>query len=90
MIERDGKTCVSCRIALGAAAPIPLRILPAEASLKGKVVDNELLKNAGQIISNEIRPIEDIRSNIEYRKNVAVVLFKDVFQKAWERAELKK
>jgi len=86
MIEREGEVCASCRIAFGAVAPVPMRAKEAEAFLKGKKVDEALLKEAGDIISGEINPITDIRSTAEYRKEIAKVLFRDVFHVAWKRA----
>ena len=85
-LQRDADRCVSCRIALGAVAPLPLRIKGAEELLGGKQMDPALLDEAAASVSAEIRPISDVRSTETYRRQVAAVIFKDVFNMAWERA----
>jgi CO/xanthine dehydrogenase FAD-binding subunit len=85
-VERQGDLCTSCRIAMGAVAPVPMRAIEAEGIVAGKKVDALLVEEMGQKVSAEIRPITDIRSTAEYRRQVASILLKDVFWKAWERA----
>jgi len=85
-LQRDADRCVSCRIALGAVAPVPLRIKGAEELLGAKKMDATLLDEAAASVSAGIRPISDIRSTETYRRQVAAVIFKDVFNMAWERA----
>jgi len=45
-----------------------------------------LLDEAAASVSAEIRPISDVRSTESYRRQVAAVIFKDVFNMAWQRA----
>ena len=85
-LQRDADRCVSCRIALGAVAPVPLRIKGAEELLGGKKMDATLLDEAAASVSAGIRPISDVRSTETYRRQVAAVIFKDVFNMAWQRA----
>lgn len=85
-VERQGDFCVLCRIALGAVAPVPMRARGAEHILQGHEIDASLIEKAGREVAEEIKPIDDIRSTVEYRRGVAAVLFKDVFWKAWKRA----
>ena len=85
-LQRDADRCVACRIALGAVAPLPLRIKGAEELLAGRQMDAALLAEAAARVSTEIRPISDVRSTETYRRQVAAVIFKDVFNMAWERA----
>jgi carbon-monoxide dehydrogenase medium subunit len=89
-LQRDGDRCVFCRIALGAVAPVPLRVKAAEELLSGKQMDAALLDEAAASVSAEIRPISDVRSTETYRREVAAVIFKDAFDMAWERAGGKK
>ncbi len=85
-IKRQGDICQSCRIAFGSVAPTPIRIKTVEAFLKGKKVNEALIRSAGEMASEEIKPITDIRSTAEYRKDISKVIFRDVFYKAWKRA----
>jgi OHCU decarboxylase len=59
------------RIALGSVAPIPLRLRETERTVRGKVIDSDLLLGARKAAVAEIRPIDDIRSTARYRAAVA-------------------
>jgi carbon-monoxide dehydrogenase medium subunit len=85
-LQRDGDRCASCRIALGAVAPVPMRVKAAEELLSGKKMDAALLAEAAASVAAEIRPISDVRSTETYRRQVAAVIFKDAFDMAWKRA----
>lgn len=85
-LERKADLCLSCRVALGAVAPVPMRANGAEGILEGEKVEARLVEAAGQRVAEEIKPIDDIRSTAEYRRWVAAVTFRDVFWKAWRRA----
>jgi carbon-monoxide dehydrogenase medium subunit len=85
-LQRDDGRCVSCRVALGAVAPLPMQAKGAEKLVSGKQMDAALLDEAAESVSAEIRPISDVRSTEIYRREVAAVIFKDAFEMAWERA----
>lgn len=85
-VERQGDICASCRIAMGAVAPVPMRAKAAERTLQGNKVDEPLIERTGQRVAEEIKPIDDVRSTAEYRRHLSTILFKDVFWKAWRRA----
>ncbi len=85
-IERKGEICKSCRIALGAVAPTPIRMKRAEETLNGKKFDEKLVSQAAQIVSDDIKPITDVRSTVEYRKEVSKWLTENVLKTAWERS----
>jgi CO/xanthine dehydrogenase FAD-binding subunit len=85
-LQRDTDRCVSCRIALGAVAPMAIRVKKAEELLSGTQMSATLLDEAAASVSAEIRPISDVRSTETYRRQVAAVIFKDTFDMAWERA----
>ena len=82
----DG-VCSDARIALGAAAPTPMRAKQAEESLKGKKLTDSLLKQAGEIASTEADPISDIHASDEYRRELVKVLVKRVGSEALARAK---
>ena len=85
-IEREKDVCTSCRIALGSVAPKPFRTIEAEGILKGKRLTENLITKTSQRASEEIQPITDIRSTVEYRREVAKVIVRDAIKLAWERA----
>lgn len=85
-VERKGDICLSSKIAFGSVAKVPLRIKAAERALRNEKVNEVLLSRIGQLIMGEINPISDIRSTAAYRREMAKVLFFDVFDLAWQRA----
>jgi carbon-monoxide dehydrogenase medium subunit len=86
LVKRKDDNCEMCRIAFGSVAPTPIRLKTVEDFLKGEKVNEILIKNAGEMVSEAIKPITDIRSTAEYRKDISGVMFRDVFLKAWQRA----
>ena len=64
------------RIALGAVAPIPVRVFKTEELLKGKIIDEPLLEETAKSALAEVSPISDIRSSKEYRKEIVKVLIR--------------
>jgi len=83
---REGDVCKECRIALGAVAKTPLRVLKGEEILKGRKVTEALIEKTGEQVSLEIQPITDPRSTAWYRKEVAKVMTRDAIKLAWKRA----
>jgi len=69
------------RIALGSVAPIPLRLVETEKSLRGKRIEPALVRLAREAVAAEIRPIDDIRSTANYRSIVAGNLVVEFLQK---------
>ncbi len=86
VIVREGDRIVECRLAFGSVAPTVMRAKRAEAFLIGKTFTSEVALEAGQIASEEIAPIDDVRSTAWYRREVAKALTHDVVQLAWRRA----
>ncbi len=64
------------RVALGAVAPTVIRAAKTEKFLNGKTLDEATIEKAAEIVRDEARPIDDIRSSAEYRKNMVGVLLK--------------
>jgi len=55
------------RIALGSVGPKPFRAGRAEKVLTGKVIEDQLIRDAGETAAAECAPITDIRASKEYR-----------------------
>ena len=82
----SGDTCREVRIAMGAVAPTVIRAKKAEEMLRGQKLDRNAIDNAARAAAEEARPITDLRSTAEYRKETISVLVKHVLEKALERA----
>jgi carbon-monoxide dehydrogenase medium subunit len=74
------------RIVLGAVAPTPIRAVKAEALIRGKKLDGELIRKAARVASEEAEPISDVRSSKEYRKDMVEVLTERALQQTLEQA----
>src|SRR5437870_4396088 len=62
------------RIALGSVAPIPIRCIQTEDSLRNKAINLETLAAAKAALTTEIAPIDDLRSTRDYRLRVSLNL----------------
>lgn len=58
-------------IALGSVAPRPTRVPEAEALIAEKGLTPETAREAGRIVSEQIKPITDHRATADYRRDVA-------------------
>lgn len=81
-----GEVCQEIRIVLGAVAPTPIRARRAETVLRGKVIDDTAISAAAQAAQAESRPISDVRSNAEYRREMVRVLTARAVRQAVEAA----
>jgi CO/xanthine dehydrogenase FAD-binding subunit len=63
-------------IRLGAAslAPFPTRLQQTEAALLGQALTDDTMQSARRALRAEVKPIDDIRSNADYRRRVAMNL----------------
>jgi len=84
-MEEDEIICKDVRIALGVAAPTPMRAVKAEALLRGKKLSDELLEEAANTASQEAQPRDTLRGEAWYRKDMVRVLVKRMAMKSIER-----
>ncbi len=85
-IVRDGDKISDCRIALGSVGPTTVRALAAEQHLIGKKLDSATIEEAARIVEEEIKPITDVRTTEDYRRQVAGGNTAEALKKSWERA----
>lgn len=81
-LEMNGKKCASARIAMGAVAPTTMRIKKAEDLLDGAAVSDRLLEEIAAVVPRQVKPIDDVRSTADYRRNVSGILVKRLLQAA--------
>jgi CO/xanthine dehydrogenase FAD-binding subunit len=75
MLERDADgRCGQVRIALGAAAPTPIRARAAEELLCGQALTPEAIAEAGRLAAEGTCCIDDIRGSAAYRQRVTGAL----------------
>ncbi|MEX0700991.1 MAG: xanthine dehydrogenase family protein subunit M [Planctomycetales bacterium] len=85
-LDESGRNFVSARIALGAVAPTPLFAEAASAALAGRPVSDESIARAAEAAREIVRPVDDMRGTIDYRRHVAGVLVERVVKAAVARA----
>jgi len=85
-LEREDNICKDCKIVFGSVAVKAIRAKEAESLLKGQTVSASLIDKIAKKASEEIKPIDDIRSSLEYRTDIARVIVEDTVKIAWERA----
>jgi len=82
----DG-VCEDTRIVLGGVASTPIRVKKAEELVRGKVIDDSLIKEAAVAASEGVDPIQDVRASAQYRKEMIEVLVVRGVQQAIKRAK---
>ena len=82
LVVMKGNTCTKCRLALGAVAPVPLRLKSVEKIIEGQEIGPALLERAGEMAEKEVKPISDVRSTEEYRRAMSGVLAKEAIKRA--------
>ena len=84
-LDENRRVCKEARIALGAVAPTPIRAPNAEGLLIDKEVDDVLAREAGEVASQDSRPISDIRATEAYRRDMVRVLTQRGIMEACKR-----
>jgi carbon-monoxide dehydrogenase medium subunit len=82
MSQKEPRICEDARIVVGACAPVPLRILEAEAHLVGAPITPDSIAKAARTASDNIRPITDVRGTIEYRRDMTEFRTKEALLEA--------
>ncbi len=76
ILSEKQKRCEGVRIALGAVSPTPMRARKAEAVLEKQILTEELAERAGREAFKECKPISDVRSSAEYRREMVRAMTK--------------
>ncbi len=87
MIIVTGRKCKEAKIALGAVAPTPIRARKTEEILKGQITETGIIESAAAAAADEAKPITDIRSTAEYRKETIQILVRRALIKALVRVK---
>ena len=87
VLNEDGTSFKSVRIAIGAVAPTPLFVVEAGAALAGREVTAEIIEEAAQMARAAARPISDVRGTAEQRRHLSAVLTRRALTGAVDRAQ---
>jgi carbon-monoxide dehydrogenase medium subunit len=75
------------RVALGAAAMVPVRATAVETALSGKSSDEKTFRDAAPLVTDAIDPIPDFRGSAEYKREMAVVHVRRALAEAAAKAK---
>ena len=82
VMDSSGTNCKDVRIALGAVAPVPVRVSAAEKVLRGNVLKEDLFEEAALKAKELAEPITDARGSADYRTALVQPLTQDALRKA--------
>jgi carbon-monoxide dehydrogenase medium subunit len=86
MLRMADGICQDIKIALGSVAPTVIRSRRAESLIQGKRPEEVLINEAGEVASEEVTPITDLRSTAEYRREMIWVLVRRAITQALDGA----
>ncbi|HZR46002.1 MAG TPA: xanthine dehydrogenase family protein subunit M, partial [Candidatus Manganitrophaceae bacterium] len=81
-----GNVCEQIGIGLTNVGPTPIKAIRAEQRLRRKVIDEEAIRQAAQLASDESQPSSDLRGPAEYKRALVRVLTVRALKKALQRA----
>ncbi len=83
-IEAAGTAVKESRVVIGAAVERPQRLKSAEDLLRGKNLDDRLMKQAGEAAAEEADVVADIHGSAAYKKQLARIHVARALQAAWQ------
>ena len=87
VLDENGKSFVSARIALASVAPKPLYVKEAGDALAGREISDGAIEDAAEAAMAAARPINDMRGTIPQRRHLVGVLTRRTLRGAIERAK---
>ena len=81
VMDPKNSTCQEARIGLSSVASTPIRAKAAERTLKGKRIDEKIIREAAQVASDETQP----RSRPWYRREMTRILVERAILQAMEK-----
>jgi len=86
-LELDEDNRISkARIALGAVAPTPIRVVSAEKLLEGRALSLEAARESAELAAKSCKPISDVRASAEYRREMVRELCQQGLLTAYQQA----
>jgi carbon-monoxide dehydrogenase medium subunit len=73
LVVLNGRRCADARIALGGAAPTPIRARRAEAVVRGEALSDAAIRAAADAAAAETDPLSDLMGSADYRRDMVRV-----------------
>ena len=81
-LENGGKDCRDVRVALGSVATTPIRARKVEEALRGQELTPSLLREAADLVQDEVDPLDDFRGSSGYKRQMAQVFARRALETA--------
>ncbi len=81
---KDG-VCEDVRLGLNSVASTIIHAKQAEQTLRGKTIDDDLLRQMGEVAASETDPVDDNRGSAEYKREMVKVLVRRAAKEALQR-----
>ena len=78
--------CQDVRIVLGSVGLTPIRATAAEDALRGKVLTDEVIREAAATVQEAVDPLDDHRGSAEYKSEMAEVFTRRAVRQAMANA----
>ncbi|MBM4299637.1 MAG: xanthine dehydrogenase family protein subunit M [Deltaproteobacteria bacterium] len=85
-LSADNGVCEDIRIGLNSVAATIIHAKQTEAVLRGKAINDDLLRQAGEVAATEVDPTDDNRGSAEYKREMVKVLVRRAAKEAFQRA----
>jgi carbon-monoxide dehydrogenase medium subunit len=85
--EQQSRKAREIRIGLGGVASVPFRASKAESAVRGAVLNDAAIREAGEIAASEADPMTDPHASAEYRRKMVKVLVRRAILGAIEQSE---
>lgn len=88
MVQIDAaETCQAARLVLFGVGDTPVHVASAEATLVGKRLDDTVLQEVAEVVTDALEPEGDIHASATYRKEVGGVMARRTLEQARLRAQ---
>ena len=77
-----GGRCEAIGLGLGGVGATPIAPTEVMEFLKGRVLSESVIEEAGAMLVAKLEPIEDIRGSVDYKRRIAGVAFRRAFRRA--------
>ncbi len=84
-MEEGNRRCRDARVALGSVATTPIRARRVEDALWGRELTQSLIKDAADLVQDEVDPLDDFRGSSGYKRQMAQVFAKRALEAAVAR-----
>src|SRR5262249_1306595 len=85
-LKTSNGTCEDVRLGLNSVGATIVHAKKAEAVLRGKLINDEVLREMGEVASSECEPTDDNRGSAEYKLDLIKVLVRRAGEEALKRA----